>query len=150
MVEWIAELRVVHLFGPDEPVFPATKRRLDAEGLFAADGVERTGWTSAAPIRAVFKTAFEGAGFSYANPHSLRRTLMRLAYDLNLSPREMKAWSQNLGHDNMMTSLTSYGTLSVADQVAAIRGIGDRIVSAPDDPAELATRLAAMLQNRAG
>jgi len=42
---------------------------------------------------------------------SLRRRLLRLAYDFNLSPREMKAWSQNLGHESMMTSLTSYGAL---------------------------------------
>jgi integrase len=143
--DWVAELQTDLLFGPDEPIFPATKRGFDDDGLFSSVGLERVPWSSAAPIRAIFKRAFVAAGFPYAPPHSLRRTLMRLAYDLNLSPREMKAWSQNLGHDSMMTSLTSYGALSVDEQAAVIAGIDEPGSRADSREKELAMRIAAMI-----
>lgn len=36
----------------------------------------------------------------------------------------MKAWSQNLGHDEVLTSLTSYGSVSVLRQAELIREAG--------------------------
>ena len=74
---WVDELTTEHLFGPDDPLFPTTRLALDANGLFAANGIERRPWTSAGPIREIFRHAFERAGLPYYNPHSLRRTLMR-------------------------------------------------------------------------
>jgi integrase len=119
--EWVAELARDHMFGPDDPLFPATRVAVDASGLFGAEGVQRRHWASAGPIREIFRRACAGAGLPYYNPHSLRKTLMRLAYDLNLGPRDMKAWSQNLGHESVQTSLTSYGALSVHEQGEAMR-----------------------------
>lgn len=113
---WVDELTGKLLFGPDDPLFPATMNGLDADGRFAPVGLERVPWTTAAPIRAVFRKAFEGAGLPYYGPHSLRRTLTALAYDLNLGPRELKSWSQNLGHESVLTTLGSYGTLSAVEQ----------------------------------
>jgi integrase len=141
--DWTAELRSDLLFGPDEPIFPATARGFDDQGLFHPDKLAREPWNSAAPIRAIFKRAFEAAGFPYANPHSLRRTLMRLAYDLDLSQREQKAWSQNLGHDSIVTT-AGYGTLSLVEQAEVMAAIGP--TSEGDDDvtalAELAARVA--------
>jgi hypothetical protein len=37
-------------------------------------------------------------------------------YARKLSIPEFKAWSQNLGHEGAMTSLTSYGKLSLEEQ----------------------------------
>lgn len=113
---WVADLKADHRFGPDDPLFPATTLSLDANGLFAVEGVEPRFWTSAAPIRSLFRRAFEGAGLPYYGPHSLRRTLVTLAYNLNLGPRDLKAWSLNLGHDSVLTTLGSYGTLSANEQ----------------------------------
>jgi len=31
--------------------------------------------------------------------------------ELCLGPEEFKAWSQNLGHDNVLTTFTSYGKI---------------------------------------
>lgn len=58
---------------------------------------------------------------------------MQFAYTLDLSLCELKAWSQNLGHEEVLTSLTSYGHLSVLDQGEAFRGI--RASKAPAGPA---------------
>lgn len=123
---WVDELRRDHLFGPDDPLFPATQMALNEAGLFTAHGFGRAPWTSASPVRAIFRKAFEAAGLPYYYPHSLRRTLMRLAYALELTPRELKAWSQSLGHDSPLTSFSSYGALSREEQGEVMTGIGAR------------------------
>ena len=40
---------------------------------------------------------------------------------LDLSPEEMKAWSQNLGHSDVLTTFTSYGTVPLHRQCELIR-----------------------------
>lgn len=147
-VDWIDELRLVELVGPDDPVFPSTLLGLDDQGHFHPAGLTRTPWTSAAPIRSVFRQAFRAAGLSYFPPHSLRRTLMRLAYDLNLTPRELKAWSQNLGHDSVLTSLVSYGGLSVEEQARIMEGLGTAPDGDDDAMLALADQLVARLTRR--
>lgn len=49
---------------------------------------------------------------------------MQLGYRLCDTPEELKAWSQNLGHDRMMTSIASYGQLSVDRQREIIENLG--------------------------
>lgn len=133
--DWVDELNLVHLFGPDDPVFPATRIGLDEEGQFQAAGFNREHWAQASPVRAIFKKAFEAAGLPYFYPHSLRRTLMRLAYDLQLTQREAKAWTQSLGHDSALTSLVSYGALTRDEQSDAMAGISARKAN-PDPETE--------------
>jgi integrase len=127
LTAWHAELTRVLLFGPDDPLFPATEVGLNAAGLFAPTGVRREHWASAAPIREAFRKAFEGAGLPYYGPHSLRRTLVSIAYDLKLGPRELKAWSQNLGHESILTTLGSYGGLSEREQSEVMAGLATRL-----------------------
>lgn len=133
VIEWIRELRRDHLFGPEDPIFPSTLIRQDDEGAFVNDGLRREPWTTTTPVRDIFKRAFESAALPYANPHSMRRTLMRLAYDLKLDARSLKAWSQNLGHESITTSLTSYGALSPDEQAQVMAGINTEPVSADDE-----------------
>lgn len=134
---WVKELTTDQLFGPDDPLFPATLVAPNAEGVFAPCGLDRRPWSSADPIRRIFKTAFAAAGLPYFNPHSLRQTIMRLGYDLNLSPRELKAWSQNLGHESVHTSLTSYGRLADDEQLEVLGGIDPKGRSKADPAAVL-------------
>ena len=47
--------------------------------------------------------------------------LVRHAMALDLSPEQMKAWSQNLGHTDVLTTFTSYGTVPAARQGELIR-----------------------------
>ena len=42
-------------------------------------------------------------------------------YKRGLSVAEFKAWSQNLGHEGAMTTLTSYGKLSLEEQGQLVR-----------------------------
>lgn len=135
VAEWVAELRDVHLCGPDDPLFPATAMGLGECGGFQPQGLARHGWASSGPIRDVFRRAFEGAGLPYYNPHSFRDMLVRHAMSLDLTPEEMKAWSQNLGHSDVLTTFTSYGTVPAHRQAELIRAAGRVRPADPlDDP----------------
>lgn len=122
--DWVGELERDNLWGRDDPLFPATQIGLDGERSFAAKGIARQGWTTSGPVREVFRRAFERAGLPYFNPHSFRDMLVHHAMTLNLSAEEMKAWSQNLGHADVLTTFTSYGQVPAHRQGALIRGQG--------------------------
>jgi integrase len=75
VVDWISFLQRDMVFGPDDPLFPATEVTLGNDQQFEAAGLSRSHWSTATPIRTIFKEAFTKAGLPYFNPHSLRRTL---------------------------------------------------------------------------
>ncbi|MEO5707147.1 MAG: site-specific integrase [Alteraurantiacibacter sp.] len=124
--DWIEELRAVHLWGPADPLFPSTAMGLDPVGGFMAAGIARHGWATTAPIAAIFKRAFTAAGLPYYNPHSFRDMLVRHAMSLGLSIEAMKAWSQNLGHTDLLTTFTSYGSVPVHKQGELVRTASNR------------------------
>jgi integrase/recombinase XerD len=82
------------------------------------------------PIRTIFKAAFASAGLPYFNPHSFRKTLALLGGQLCQSPEEYKAWSQNLGHDHVLTTFSSYGDVSSHRQAEIIRAFSEPGVQA--------------------
>ena len=91
---------------------------------FEAAGLDRNGWSNATPIRAIFKDAFTGAGLPYFNPHSFRKTLAQFGERVCETPEAFKAWSQNLGHENVLTTFASYGQVATPRQAELIRQLG--------------------------
>lgn len=122
--DWVGELERDHLWGRDDPLFPVTEMGLDANGVFTPIGILRSGWRTTQPINAIFRRAFEAAGLPYFNPHSFRDMLVRHAMTLDLPAESMKAWSQNLGHADVLTTFTSYGSVPAHRQGELIRGQG--------------------------
>lgn len=116
LVQWIGYLREELLFGEDDPLFPRTEVKPSATSNFEATGLTREHWKTADPIRRIFKEAFEAAGLPYFNPHSFRNTLVTLGERVAVTPERFKAWSQNLGHANVMTTLCSYGEVQESRQ----------------------------------
>ncbi len=106
---WIDYLTKELLFSPDEPLFPKTKIENSKNRKFEATGLLREHWLTASPIRQIFKQAFQNADLPYYNPHSFRNTLVRVGQNLCQTPVEFKAWSQNLGHEGVLTTFYSYG-----------------------------------------
>ena len=143
---WLEELRRDHLWGPADPLFPATRMGLNDAGSFAPLGLARHGWATTSPIRDIFRCAFTAAGLPYFNPHSFRDMMVRHAMTLNLSPEEMKAWSQNLGHADVLTTFTSYGSVPTYRQGELIRAGGNAAPAAAIDAAYVAKVMAAMKQ----
>ncbi len=59
VVDWVTFLANEKLFGPTDPLFPATQVVLGEGHCFQAGGLSRSHWSNATPIRAIFKEAFE-------------------------------------------------------------------------------------------
>jgi integrase len=143
VAEWMRFLREEKLWGNDDPLFPATRIVVGQTHQFEAAGLERAHWSSAEPIRKVFREAFARAGLPYFHPHSIRKTLARLGEEVCNSPEEFKAWSQNLGHEQVLTTFLSYGSVATDRQGEIIRGLGaNRQPNQPgaDDIAEAVLR----------
>jgi integrase len=107
--DYVRFLREEELWSPDDPLFPKTRMGTDANGGFTPIGLERAQWSNAAAIRKIVKSAFEVHGMPSYGPHSFRKTLARLGQEVCKTPEKMKAWSQNLGHEDVMTTFRSYG-----------------------------------------
>jgi integrase len=116
VVDWVAYLRKDKLWGLDDPLFPATRVAVGDNLRFRVVGLDRKHWSNASSIRTIFKEAFTGAGLQYFNPHSFRNTLALLGGQICKSPEEYKAWSQNLGHEHVLTTFHSYGAVSTYRQ----------------------------------
>jgi len=126
VLEWFSYLRTVLLFGNDGPMFPKTAVALDADDCFTSAGLSREPWANAAPVREIFRAAFSAAGLPYFSPHSFRHMLVQIAYQRKLSAAHLKAWSQNLGHEGLLTTLTSYGTIPLEMQQHLVEESGPR------------------------
>ena len=132
--EWVTYLREEKLWGNDDPLFPSTLLELGDSMQFEAVGVARKHWTTAAPIRAVFRRAFEGAGLPYFNPHSFRSTLVQLGQQLCRDPEQFKAWSQNLGHEGVLTTFLSYGSVAAQRQGQILQALAAPPAAGGGDP----------------
>lgn len=121
--DWVEFLRKDQLFGPSDALFPKPLMGLN-DGGFACIGLSRDTYGSAGKIREVIKTAFTDAGLPHFAPHSFRKTLGILANDFCKTPEQFKAWSMNLGHENIATTLSAYCPVSPTRQAELIRGMG--------------------------
>jgi site-specific recombinase XerD len=124
--DWCQHLRTALLWGEDDPLFPKTAMGLGEQGGFAAIGLAREHWSGTGPIRTIYRQAFEAAGLRYYNPHCFRDALTTLGEQICRTPEELKAWSQNVGHNKVMTTLMNYGTVPAAKQADLIRGMAGR------------------------
>jgi integrase len=121
--DWVAYLREQKLWGGDDPLFPATEVVNGESFQFESAGLSRRHWANATPIRAIFRSAFALAGLPYFNPHSFRKTLAQLGQRLCRTPEEVKAWSQNFGHEDVMTTFRSYGEVLSSRQAEIIKSL---------------------------
>jgi integrase len=129
--QYVARLKELG-FGPDDPLFPATRIEHDSHRGFAATGLSRSMWRTAEPIRAIFRKAFALAGLPYANPHSFRSTLVRLGEGLCHTPESWKAWSQNLGHESEATTFVGYGQVPGSRQAQLLRELAVQTERRPE------------------
>jgi integrase len=139
--EWVQFLKKVKLWGSDDSLFPTTLVKRGDSKQFEVVGLDRKCWSNATPIRNIFKQAFEAAGLDYYNPHSFRDTLVKLGEQRCSSPEEFKAWSQNLGHEKVLTTFYSYGEVGSERQGELIKNlVNDRNYS-KDELTELFQRI---------
>ncbi|GGH39919.1 Site-specific recombinase XerD [Cribrihabitans marinus] len=124
LFSWVGYLRDELRWQPDDPLFPQSRQRIDPQRGPVVDGIKRQVWSNSQPIRQIFKRAFTGAGLPYFTPHRVRNTVVEYAYLTCRTPEEFKAFSQNLGHESVVTTLSSYGQIPLARQRELIRNAG--------------------------
>ena len=99
-------------------------------------------WKNTDAVRRIFRQALESAGLPYYNPHSLRKTLAQLGERICPNPEAFKAWSQNLGHEQVLTTFTSYGSVSSYRQgeiMESLRAAGKNSGRGTDGPLDAET-----------
>lgn len=147
VVEWVRYLREDKLWGNDDPLFPATRVTPGPTLQFEVAGLRRGHWSSASPIRNIFRESFIRTGVPYFNPHSFRNTLARLGQQVCTSAEQFKAWSQNLGHENVLTTLTSYGEVPCERQGEIIRALATPQQNAQSNADEIADKVVKRLRD---
>ena len=140
--EWVRYLSKDLQWGPEDPLFPATRVEGGLDKAFRATGLERRPWASADPIRQIFRRAFTAAGHPYYPPHRLRDTLAKLGEKLCRTPEQFKAFSQNMGHTGVLTTFMNYGEVSQAQQAELIRGLSERSAASAEVVEEMAALVA--------
>lgn len=150
--DWCEHLRSALLWGDEDPLFPKTRMGLGEQGGFTATGLAREHWSGTGPIRAIYRDAFAAAGLPYFNPHCFRDALVQLGERICTTPEQFKAWSQNIGHEQVLTTLTSYGKVPAARQAELIRALGQGHGEAgeADDAARIAALFAEFVRQRGG
>ncbi len=123
LTEWVGHLREALHWSDTDPLFPATRMEVGPGGGFVAAGLKREHWSTSEPVRRIFREAFERAGLPYFKPHAIRDTLAQFGEQRCPTPEHFKSWSQNLGHEKVLTTLTSYGVVSRQRQAELIRGM---------------------------
>jgi len=119
---WITHLDEVALYGPDDPLFPATAVSAQSNAGFTANGFTRRPWKSTEPVRKIVNAAFNTAALPNYGPHAFRHMLARHAVNTSTSVAEFVANSQNLGHSDVLTTLRSYGQISRERQRELVTG----------------------------
>lgn len=141
VAQWIEYLRNEKLWGPGDPLFPRTRVIIGPSRRFEAGGIDRDHWSNAGPIRKIFEVAFKQAEIPYANPHSFRKTLVLLGERLCRTPEEFKVWSQNLGHEKVLTTFSSYGEVAPNRQAEILRDLAKPKVEPATDASLMAKAL---------
>ena len=143
---WVASLTQDHKWGPCDPLFPATSMQHDPEHGFRAAGIKREHWTTANAVRRIFRDAFVRAGMPAFHPHSFRHMLAHYGMQICTTPEAVKAWSQNLGHEHVMTTFNSYGKVSTPRQAEIIQQLATPRAPAQRDLAELLRQAATAVE----
>ncbi len=103
-------------FGSQDPLFPRSKSDQGKDNLCfeTAREVEPYFWKTTGQIREIFKKRSQEVGLPYFPPHTFRHTAFNLAFKSCENGEQMKAVSQNFGHEHLSTSLKSYANYDTA------------------------------------
>lgn len=117
---WVQYLRCEKLFGPDDPLFPPPEMEV-RDGKFTVVGLKREIYQNANAIRNMVRVAFENAGLPTFAPHSFRKTLTIWADSQYPTREAFKAFSQNIGHESVVTTVSAYCPVSTERQGELIK-----------------------------
>ena len=122
---------------------------VNAEGnkSFTSSEVVPAFWQSVTSMRTIFKERFKAADIKYFSPHTFRHLAVSLATQKCKNAEELKAVSQNFGHEDIGTTFQTYGTLGnnkVGEVVTAMD------FTSNDTDSELMLKLKALVDGQKG
>ena len=117
---WVGHLREDRLFGPGDAFFP--KPEIGYGRPLRVRGLSRQPYANAQPVVAVIRSV-SGRGPARYTPHSFRKTLAMLG-DKLCTMEQRKAWSQNLGHEHLATTISAYMPVTRERQAGVAAGNG--------------------------
>ena len=124
LADWLSYQKEVLLRGDDDPLFPSTEMGMDKNGDFQAVGLTRCWWSDTEAPRKIVKALWKNAGLSYFHPHSFRHMHVTGAMRAGATLEHVLAIGQNIGHNNLATTIGSYGQLVDDRRRELILGIG--------------------------
>ena len=126
-LDWVGYLEKERGFGPDDPIFPATKiaNGKDNFSYYSTGEVEAKFLKTSTSLRQIFKKRFEQVSGEYYHPHTFRHFFVKEVSRLAMTEEQKKALSQNLGHAHVGTTFGSYGYGKIDDrrQIEIIKNI---------------------------
>lgn len=120
VIDWSKHLKTKG-FGSQDPLFPRAKADQGSDNLSfeSSTEVEPVFWHGAGRVRAIFRKRSQQAALPYYPPHTFRHLAINLAFKACKNGQEIKAISQNFGHENIATTISIYGNYPPA-QLAEI------------------------------
>lgn len=118
---WVSHLRDGLLFGHEDALFPKPEMGLSVDGGFKVLGLSRQNYANAGKIREIIKEAFVLAGLPTFAPHSFRKTLVKYGDQICTTREQFKAWSLNLGHESIVTTISAYCPVPADRQAELIK-----------------------------
>jgi len=124
VVDWVKYLKRKGL-GSADPLFPRSKNKQGNENLSfeSATEIEPIFWQGTGRIREIFKKRSQAAGLPYFPPHTFRHLAVDLALKHCRTGEEIKAISQNFGHEHIATTLSSYANYGSARLTEILKSI---------------------------
>lgn len=114
----------MELLGQEDALFPKARVAAVEGNGFTNLGLSRKGSTNAINLNAIIRGAFAAVQMPEYTPHALRKTLTALGDRLCCDQTQSKAWSMNLGHENVATTINSYLPVTVERQMELTRSMG--------------------------
>jgi len=123
--EWYKYLKNDRHFADGDPLFPSTEIGLVGPDhhAYEAKGVSSEFWADAGPMRKIFRQRCKETHTQYYYPHSFRHFVTNLAERYISTPEQMKALSQNMGHEHITTTYRSYGAIGAGRANKVVRSI---------------------------
>jgi site-specific recombinase XerD len=107
LADYLRHLKQDLMFGPEDAVFPKSDMKHGPNGFEVAT-LSRLPFASTGPLNEIVKDAFAAVQLPRYTPHSFRHMLALYGDKLCQTREEFKAWSQNLGHKSVLTTVSSY------------------------------------------
>lgn len=124
LADYITHLTQDLMFGPEDALFPKSDIIRGPHG-FQVAGLSRHPFASTGPLNEIIKGTFAAVQLPPYTPHSFRHMLALHGDKLCTTRERFKAWSQNMGHKNPLTTVSSYMPVSADAQRAIILGLGN-------------------------